>query len=183
LKNALFRRTAACALIAASLFVLPRRALACTCNYYGTAQEAIEQSSMIFSGRVIALGEYSVYGAPSSATFQVVEVWKGPVEETIHVVPEGDCAYYFEVGQQYLVYANEDQTGYTVSSCSRTNILQYVVEDLQALGAGTIPDAAPSNLRPAIISFCVVGFVLWLAIFAWATSRDFIKRRSQRSTQ
>jgi hypothetical protein len=180
--NTLVRWTAACIWIAASLFVFPHKALACTCNYYATAQQEIGSASTIFAGRVIALGEYSFYGAPSSATFQVVEVWKGPVKETIKVVPEGDCAYYFEAGRQYLVYANEDQTGYTVSNCSRTNILEYAVEDLQALGAGTIPDAAPSNLRPAIISFCAVGFVLWLAVFAWAISRDFIKRRTQRSS-
>jgi hypothetical protein len=182
LKTALFRWAAASFFIAASLLVFPRRALACTCNYSGTPQDEIERATMIFAGRVIALGDYSYYGAPSSATFQVVEVWEGPVEETIKVVPEGDCAYYFEVGRQYIVYATEDQTGYTVSSCSRTNILEYSVEDLQALGTGTIPDAAPSNLRPAIISVCAIGFVLWLAIFAWTFSRDFAKRKSQRSS-
>jgi hypothetical protein len=176
------RWTAVFVLLTASLLVFPRKAYACTCNYYGTPQDEIERATLIFAGRVIEIGDYSYYGVPSSAKFQVVEVWKGPVLETIEVFPEGDCAYYFEPGRQYLVYATENQEGYTVSSCSRTNMLEYAIEDLQALGVGTIPDAAPSNLRPAIIGFCAVGFILWLALFAWGLSRDSVKRRNQRST-
>lgn len=99
-------------------------------------------------------------------------MWKGPSVHTI-VVKTGPCSYFFEVGQEYLVYADsvdEEMAAAVVDSpmevdlaegdffirgCSRTQLLADATEDLAALGEGTrvyAENAAPPSPLAAPLS-------------------------------
>src|SRR5213593_2022912 len=83
---------------------------------------------------------------PWKVTLSVSEPFRGAVAGTLVVrnLP-GDCGYPFEVGHEYLVFANENQGNVTVTICSATQPSKVAVariEQLRALRDGTnLPDA------------------------------------------
>ena len=82
---------------------------------------------------------------PWKVTLSVSEPFRGAVAGTLVVrnLP-GDCGYPFEVGHEYLVFANENQGNVTVTICSATQPSKMAVariEQLRALRDGTtLPD-------------------------------------------
>lgn len=82
--------------------------------------------------------------------FRVDESWKGVSGKSAVVygqdtayygeLEEGkmytgnSCAYPFEEGESYLVYASSYEDGFRVEGCDRTGLLADADEDLQALG-------------------------------------------------
>jgi hypothetical protein len=78
-------------------------------------------------------------------TLSVSEPFRGAVAGTLVVRNlTGDCGYPFEVGHEYLVFANENQGNVTVSNCTATQPSKVAVariEQLRALRDGTtLPD-------------------------------------------
>lgn len=101
---------------------------ACSCMFSQEplkkqVETAYKDSAAIFTGKVL-----SVQPSPGEATyvtvkFAVAKTWKGSKGTEISVTTEKDsamCGYYFEVGKEYVVYANAAKMALTTSNCSRT---------------------------------------------------------------
>jgi len=117
------------------------------------AEGAIADSDAVFSGEVVDLDKeppetemvegtmLTVMGGgerKSTVTLQVFEVWKGPRQQTVQfTTPVADgisCAFPFEEGREYLVYANGGQD-LKVGGCSETKPLSAADADLALLGS------------------------------------------------
>lgn len=118
-------------------------AYACTCAQNKTPQEALAESTAVFSGRVIEL--YDIDQHYYQALFDVQESWKGIDDEpvTINTSTSGDtCGYNFQEGNDYLVYAHgqtqpiggKPELGTGI--CSRTAPVSDAQADLLVLGEG-----------------------------------------------
>ena len=78
--------------------------------------------------------------SPAFFTFDVDNVWKGDLKQTITIKTaqsSAACGFNFEENQKYIVYASQYDDEYLeVSLCSRTGLLSNATEDLQELGSG-----------------------------------------------
>ena len=95
---------------------------------------------------------YSVIRQPEpwgrvKVTLSVSEPFRGVAGDTFVIrtgLGDGDCGYPFEVGHEYLVFANESQGEVTVTTCSATQPARMAIariEQLRALRDGTnLPD-------------------------------------------
>lgn len=119
---------------------------ACSCIMPAPPMESMEASAAVFSGTAISVegmgdGIMTSGADPIEVTFAVSKVWKGPQTETITLTTPRDsaaCGYPFEEGEEYLVYAYEEENGaLTTGLCTRTTTLATASDDLAALGEGT----------------------------------------------
>ncbi len=129
------------------LWLLVEYSYACSCTTSRGVEDAISTYDTIFSARVIdkklerESETYFSSADPVTVSFEVYESWKGTNTQNISLTTMAggaSCGYYFEVGQEYLVYS------YNVTSvglCSRTALLENAAEDLQVLGQGEQPIA------------------------------------------
>ncbi len=132
-----------------------RTAHACSCARTSSVEEEFRASDAVFSGEMVRDGiedpepeDGAMFGGIG---FRVDEAWKGVSGESAvvygqstayygeleadDIVTESSCAYPFEKGENYLVYANRYEDGFRVESCSGTAPLDDAGEDLRALGA------------------------------------------------
>src|SRR2546423_3233812 len=101
----------------------------------------LNNSKIVFSGKVIEK-------STSALKFQVQTVWKGKFSNEITFTSQNyllqthesgvehfiwDCAYSFDVGQEYLVYAQTIEGQLEVSKCSRTQFLDNAARDITEL--------------------------------------------------
>jgi hypothetical protein len=108
--------------------------LACSCAPSPPPQEALQQASAVFTGTVVAV---DTSGVTSTVRLQVDRSWKGAKCGEVTVTTPADsaaCGFDFQVGQNYLVYADKQQGKFSVSLCSRTSLTSQAGEDLTALG-------------------------------------------------
>lgn len=139
------------ALLSAAL-LMPLRAKACSCVLNGTPQQELGRSSVVFEGTVVSVEEIPAaadrsHPHLSAARLRVTHAWKGVegdevVVETFH----GMCGVRFEVGESYLVYANEtERDNPWTDDCTRTCLLSAAAADLAAFRGGE----EESLIRPA----------------------------------
>ena len=136
---------------------------ACDCRIV-TTEDAIKQSSVVFSGKVVGF-EYRK-GIPNWSLdrqaketgkqidyetrvvkVQVEQWWKGDVPTEIFLATGStksalgtsrwSCDYSFRQGESYLIFAIGDE--YRTSECSRIQELAKAGEDLKILGEGKKP--------------------------------------------
>jgi len=94
--------------------------------------KAKASAGVVFSGTVIEIDEATV-------KFSVEGLWKGaPAQEIIMPNSAGgsivsDCAYRFELGEKYLVYASGSGAGLSTNKCSRTTVLSSARADVEVL--------------------------------------------------
>ena len=141
--------------IATSLFVLSANAAsACKC-IPTTPEQGLERAGAVFSGRVVDVVEQSPAERRSprsnedpnflngvKVTFEVSEVWKGNSERRLVVTTSdssASCGYSFQEGQEYLVYASEEDAQLKTGLCSGTKRLSDARADLAVLGEGETP--------------------------------------------
>jgi len=123
--------------------------------YKQSATEAVENSDAIFSGKVIATDSVA-----NTATFEVYEVWKGVSHKFIVVKNNGWDV--FAQGEEYLVFAWDDNGQLVDIQCGRTSGLEYVEEDIKAeLGPGNPPEI---NNLPPLNSIFSIEIVIILVI-------------------
>lgn len=142
------------AILSCLLVLTTQRAYACSCIGPGSAAEELERSTAVFAGTVVDVADANRGPIISSAdpiafTFQVTRVWKGPIHTTLIISSArggASCGYEFEVGREYLVYADGTETHLQASLCSRTQPLSVAGEDLKALGEGERPTPEPPEL-------------------------------------
>lgn len=137
------------AIIAGWFVSTPAKSFACSCIMSGTPTEELAKSTAVFSARVTDINVPTRFVSFSSAdpvkvTFQVDDVWKGPIQETQVATTArsgASCGYEFEEGKEYIVYAQGDESDLKVSLCSRTRPLSQASADLEELGPGNTLDA------------------------------------------
>jgi hypothetical protein len=113
--------------------------LACVCDLplkrvslKTAGSKAKTTARVVFSGKVIEIDEATV-------KFSVEGLWKGaPAQEIILPNSAGgsivsDCAYRFELGERYLVYASGSGIQLNTNKCSRTTVLGNAGTDIEAL--------------------------------------------------
>ena len=145
----------------------------------------LQSAEAVFAGRVIqveappAVGGVISTADPVRVTFQVAEVWKGPVEPLLEIVTpreSASCGYEFVRGQEYLVYGRTVDGELYAGLCSRI-VEVSSPEDRAALGEGETPSAhqpgampEPRDLRPSLTSALLAG-TLAVLVAAWLYSR------------
>jgi hypothetical protein len=127
----------------AAVVLWPGAADACSCRANAPACEAAWSATAVFVGRVESIEPIQVAGRPSRfaskrVRFKVIEAFTGPgaAEAVIETGSGGgDCGYRFRQGREYLVYAQKDGPSgrMTVSTCSRTSMLESAAADLAYL--------------------------------------------------
>ena len=106
---------------------------------------ALESADLVFFGQASFLGEAVTEQADRPieefTEFSVEGVWKGPAQERLRIytrIAAPHCAYTFEAGKRYLVYAKLDSkrfsNRYRASLCSRTKTADHSLPDLAILG-------------------------------------------------
>ena len=133
-------------LSAALLLLLPLSdSLASGCRSRPSITEGVQNSRIVFAGKVVARLKYGV-------RFRVETSWKGAPKRSIYIFTgnlRNDVDPWFEKGQRWLVYASYERLynnangtgGYKIKlispTCNRTVLLADAAEDLRALGSGT----------------------------------------------
>jgi hypothetical protein len=102
---------------------------ACLCAGSYNEESAFKKSDAIFTGKVMASQDYdAIVQIPGNDsviwTFAVDTVIKGKVANQLNVmVRSTDCAFKFELGARYQVYAGRFKDILETSNCSRTKQL------------------------------------------------------------
>ncbi len=149
---------AALALLCLALLVdssCPMSARACSCVWIPAPLVALGEAEAVFSGTVVAKQDASKPRADRRIggmeyvkyTIAVLEVWKGELADTITVkTPRGGgiCEYPFEIGTQYLIYADTraDTGCLRTNLCTRTKPLEHADEDIAGLRSLGVTGAA-----------------------------------------
>ena len=165
-----------------TLFVYaPNNGHACSCAEPYPVQQELENSSEVFSGKVIEIVDQNknVFSQSSAdlvaVLFEVEQSWKGLNQKQVVVYTErssASCGFEFALNEEYLVYAREDSGTLKAGLCSRTTLLSSADTDLVELGEGikatelgkgqsTSFESEISNSYSGII---LVSLVLGLAI-------------------
>lgn len=153
--------------------VTTRHASACSCVMPPTPQNGLDQADAVFAGQVVGVstgGGFFRGPFTSAATVQVSEVWKGTVDWQVVLTYDGStCDYYFQHGQDYLIYAFERSNGSLGASiCSRTALLSSAAADLAVLGDGAVrqPDPLPGSSPAVLLIALGVIVTAMLVVFA-----------------
>ena len=141
------------ALVAFVAAVQPTCVFACSCRPRGPPEDALANSTAVFSGRVTALSAPVDAGGadPVRVTFAVARSWKGVARSTIVLTTpasSASCGVGFVQGQEYLVYALKSEGRLETNLCSRTTQLGSAGADLAVLGAGSAP--AGGGMTPTL---------------------------------
>ena len=132
------------------LLLLPAFVSACGCfqlNPNQTVRQAVskarQSAKAIFSGKVVEVVRepYASTGYYVVVRFEVERSWKKVEANEITIISIlTDCTYPFEIGESYLIYADDSGQGMLDTSvCSRTRKLKEAKEDLKLLGRGKVP--------------------------------------------
>ncbi len=112
-------------------------ALACSCAASGPPCQAAWSADAVFAGTVRSVSHSQPADADTVARrtivlFTVDEPLRNVTARSVEVaMATGTCAYRFQIGQKYLIYARTLETGrLTTSICSRTRPLDEAGEDL-----------------------------------------------------
>lgn len=159
------------------LLLKPSSVIACSCSLPLTPLEELEKSTAVFSGKVtdidFPIGIKISSADPVKVTFEVSKTWKGPNSKTLIVATArhgASCGYSFKQGEEYLVYAYNEEDKLSASLCSRTELLSSAETDLQELGLGNTPtnsdsDGSKSDLTIIIIVTSLILIILLIVIF------------------
>ena len=138
-------------------------AAACDCVRLKPPSSAIRtEAPIIFEGQVVEILDRSLHitrTTPSDSTgetrplgreviFQVSRAWDGVTSRRISLfMDESDCAFAFEAGHRYVVFARHDEKRRpTTSICMRTSEANRAEAVLKALG----PSKRPKHGRPHV---------------------------------
>jgi hypothetical protein len=143
------------------IFVATSSALGCSCEKTSSVSKALKQADAVFSAKFVG-AEYRkgivdglrriMEGREGKKTeyevlvlkFEIEHWWKGtPVNEVILITEttrdadggktSSNCEYAFEEGEDYLVYADNGESGLETSICTRTKRLKEAEQDLKVL--------------------------------------------------
>ena len=151
---------------------------ACSCVPPSMAEEELNKSNFVFSGKVIDIHDPNKDAFEQSSAdllevrFEVFNTWKGVNETQVIVHSERDsasCGFEFNLNDDYLVYGNEQDGQKKVNLCSRTTLLAGASTDLAALGEGEKPaesissealDTQETSMGLPLTIFTVIALVI-----------------------
>jgi hypothetical protein len=148
--------TALCVGIAA-LFALPQVCFACSCIPAESPAESAAKANAVFRAQVVVVERLEGrQGAQyQRAALRVTTVWKGTVTTETMIYTgsnSADCGYPFQMGGEYVIYANTNtatndwpSAALTTSICSRTRPVAEAADDLAAFGPGHPPTPSLPN--------------------------------------
>lgn len=123
-------------------------AYACSCVPPPPPNQALEQAASVFSGTVVRIDTVELMldnftFEHHAVTVNINQSWKGLNSHTVTIYTATNsaaCGYYFEPGQEYLIYtyAWTDVGVESTGICSRTRRLIDAVDDFNALGSGRV---------------------------------------------
>ncbi|WNR44156.1 hypothetical protein [Paenibacillus roseipurpureus] len=130
--------------------VMPLKTYACSCALQPDPMKALEQSKVVFSGKVLEIQDKTlniegIMDRKRAVLFDVEQTWKGISQSQAIVLTNlggGSCGYDFQVGETYLVYAfsyTHQPTMLETGICSLTKELSAADPDIAKIGAGTSP--------------------------------------------
>ena len=155
------------ALVILVLASIPIEAAACSCVPPGTVQQERDRSTRVFLGRVTSVEHRTpqmdrgwltvatdwvkqLFGKATPftdrdypykrVTFAVTETFKGSPIGVVKLstgMGGGDCGYFFEHGEEYVVYARGEESMPTAGICSRTGRSSDPSVGLQLLRSGS----------------------------------------------
>jgi hypothetical protein len=123
-----------CSVLSVIVTSTPSPAFACSCAYERSIKEELKTSEEVFAGKVLGIKEereLSIEFSPTtflpshkSVLFEVTKSFKGVTQSQILIktmLHEAACGYDFQVGKEYLVYANELRPEFLETNiCDRT---------------------------------------------------------------
>ena len=143
-------------------------ATACECGE-APIHERLGSSSAVFAGTLSTTSKVNI--ANRQMTFEVSEIWKGPIQNQITVESNmwsASCGWNAEPGVMYVIYANQKDDGkFRTGSCSGNEKLEESTIRT-AVGDGTIPpqsvspsqtppqNVVPSKQPPSVVPSAVV---------------------------
>lgn len=156
------------ALIGLSSLANHEPAYTCSCAPPGSPSEALENSEVVFWGKVVSVREFDrgdgTWGSmdPTTVEFDVTTVWKGPGYQTMYFITPrsgASCGFTFVEGVDYVVYS---WNGSEVILCSRTRPLSKATVDLEELGEGRGADQGTTAPTPEVSEYrsgggCEIG--------------------------
>ncbi|MCM3387171.1 hypothetical protein M3649_03375 [Ureibacillus chungkukjangi] len=120
---------------------------ACSCSQPGSAEEEMNRSDFVFSGKVLDIKDNNKSLVLQSSAdlleirFEVSNTWKGLSETEALIFTEREsasCGFNFTIDEEYLVYGNNEGGKKRASLCSKTTLLSEAA-DLNSLGEGQKP--------------------------------------------
>lgn len=152
-------RVVAILLLAASI---PNGAslLACTCATERDPLVALGYADAVFNGTVSGKHDprtdFTVVstGDPIDFRLRVTTIWKGPLADSVTIRTkrcDASCGFPFEIGESYLIYANQDSAGLHTHLCTRTQSLERAGRDLDAFARLGVAGDAP------VVDAAIVG--------------------------
>ncbi|HMV50670.1 MAG TPA: hypothetical protein PKA34_27485 [Blastocatellia bacterium] len=160
---------------------------ACSCIWY-TPESALQEAQAVFVGKVLIANEKSRpsffqryipflrHSGGLVSTFEVSSVWKGQqIPRLVIHHSMGKCGRTFELGKEYLVYADGDQSNLSAGFCSRVISLEEAKEDFSIIGQGVV--IARSDQTSMVKPF------LWaMGVFSLLTLGAVIVAKKRRSS-
>jgi hypothetical protein len=178
----LIRILLALLLVVMMIVLFPMPSLACSCAEMSPVEDELARSVAVFHGRVLEINED---GYRKMVLFDVKEIWKGTDKSQIIIqtgLGGGDCGIDFQVGQEYLVYANDSHLYgdeyLSTGICDRTISTLTSNEDLEILGQGMVPTVElnlENELNRIFPTWVMVGFCMAIGAIGvsvyWVFSR------------
>lgn len=113
------------------------RVAACTCIVGEPFITYVTGADAILTGKVISQEEggtpdQGIYAIPFD--IKVTKVWKGANQPTVTIATSNSmCGYPFEVGKEYLIFANVEDGQLYADSCSRSQPFETAERDIALL--------------------------------------------------
>lgn len=122
---------------------------ACTCLPPPPPAQAFAEADAVFMGKVIAFELTGDASSPRLAKFAVTKIWKGErgaVNEILTPNNSAACGYDFLVGENYVIYADQDDNGKLHTNlCTRTKPVRFADDDLKYLATAASFPLAVGN--------------------------------------
>ena len=123
-------------------FLMIEPAYACTCMAPATAAEALQKSSAVFRGRVVAIYRswFDRVGITNTAgyrvQFEITKQWKGAPSTSAVVITRlsGEaCGFPFEQNKEYLVYVVTEPKDIQTGICTGTKNIAEAEQEMKQL--------------------------------------------------
>jgi hypothetical protein len=171
------------------VFVVPGRAMACSCVSPPPFEKAVKQADAVFVGEVASSnpvdGRQRFTGITSdglvSYSFAVEEVVAGDVGSGIDVISHSSsatCGFPFKEGNRYLVFADEGDGRLETNLCSRTEQINETVTfggetPVGEIRAGTSTDTETEGRLPTVllVGAALIGLGTLVVLLPWLLRR------------
>jgi hypothetical protein len=126
-------------LVVVASLAAPWPAIPCSC-LKGTLKGALEGSDAVFVGKVIRLEVLRRENGVDNvrAVLEPLEVVKGSLPREVAFVTNncfcGDCSFWFNLRETYLIFARDFGGTLTTNACSRSRRIKDAPDDIKALG-------------------------------------------------